>query len=1385
MSSVSLRPVRPSQFPTPRRLRSLRPDQAHMDSPLQQMPHSPSIQSDDGSARLGWMLPYGEPLSNGVGSGGHERGEEGSNGDTLNRSFLRMSRMCLLNDQEGNPTVMAVAGGVLAVGTREGRVGLFDRIKGWTGAVSVEGVITALAISSDKTFLAVGSSIGHIYLYDVARLSTPARHVVPVAPQAVATGRSEGHLKGSKILHLAFVGIRHTAVVSADECGLSFYHSLGKILGVSSNDTLRILGRYPDMPDEIRTKKQSVLAMATLPLGPVQHAADIHHFVALLTPSKMVLVGLKPTARTWYRQLSPDRDSQAVSGCLAWIPSTMAAQVSSATSHTGLIQPTLAYSFGRELQFIRLVSTGPNGGQVTVVEEKRWKWSHPSVIEAIQWLSPDFIVLYADAAMSLFDVRVGRCTEEQATVRPVSNTWIDEGQVDGAKTIVPSSVGSLKAHKGSLFILTPTEVVASSLISWADRILALVSTGNFLGAIELATSLLQDQGTGAGSRVGLPESFADQKPILSSRLLELMRASTTYAFSEDRMKDDMVNQRGGIDRTPLFEGLARVCAQACIALHDFSFLFDELFDIYSEAGIEAIFADQMETFIVSGQVRQLPIAVVQRLIIVRKRQGRFDLAERIIWNVDPTCLDLDQTISLCLEQGLHDALIYVYTTALHDFVGPIVELMPLIKAHDGDAYRIMSYLSISLIGLSYPNRQRLDEGQANLARSSLYAFLFSGRCVIWPLGAGGKLILTRDESEDDFAEPTFPYLSLLLDFDAEAFLDALDVALEDTWLDEGEMTRQEIVSILFDMVYSQQHGHVFIAIFLARNAPKFPQFIHLGPAQVETLLATLSVPLDQEDESETREDRQFAVECLLSAYRPAHTSDMLKRFELAGFVDILQRVYRSEGKWDKLAKMIVAGPPSQTSLDRVEEALRKSRKDAKVQTIVLQALPTLVDVDVKQCVSMVQKHMAARQVEAIRQLDRSPHRQLAYLSALLEMPDRKLANEDDECATRSLYIALVCSLEPQALVKALDARGQGYFDLQHVIEVTKGEGVMDGLLWARDRLSQTEQGLQEMEQYVAERHLVLRISNDADESVPSVGLEEEAGEAMEQIRTVVEMAVRICSERGEVHLWVQLLKAVIQLTHDTRDCPAFSFSRTLLEDTLSSFVSSSTAERTSFSSLFEQLVADGQGSTYAEVRTISDGMMAANMLRQELLSITNRLFDRDVHQELAQLVQQQRIGWRPASGHTVCSGCNLPCIGERRSAGRKRNRTSAPARIRSPFLEPLVSPRPDKGKGVVRESDEHRGNENGEEDDFFAAARSAHSSSPIDVFSVTPTHPPDEAVTSLQPGVDSRHSRDSSQQVDDEDDDEGPDGLEGGVLVCTNGEMWHRRCAPHYMLESP
>ena len=287
------------------------------------------------------------------------------------------------------------------------------------------GPVTAVALSYDHTFIAAGHATGYIQLYNLKHPHNPARSVPPLTLAIVATGRKEGHLQGSKIISIGFIAGRHTAIVSADNHGLAFFHSLGKVLFVEASDILRILGNYPVLPGDsarshpgsppkqdvlpFKSTRYAILSMAPLPLGTTTHPTDAYQIIALLTPTKLVVVGLRPTPRTWFK--CPREVHEGGSwkfrsktiGALSWFPSVSTSAANSEASENGKDAPTLpmlAFSWGCSLHILRVFEsrmkqnvTSPKSGKTTEMEvgivayEMFGKWSAVDDILALQWLN--------------------------------------------------------------------------------------------------------------------------------------------------------------------------------------------------------------------------------------------------------------------------------------------------------------------------------------------------------------------------------------------------------------------------------------------------------------------------------------------------------------------------------------------------------------------------------------------------------------------------------------------------------------------------------------------------------------------------------------------------------------------------------------------------------------------------------------------------------------------------------------------------------------------------------------------------------------------------------------------------------------------------------------
>ncbi|KDQ21722.1 hypothetical protein BOTBODRAFT_123565 [Botryobasidium botryosum FD-172 SS1] len=1305
----------------------------------------------------------------------------------------------------GVPTVMS-ANGLICVGTDIGRTFVFDfrqNLKCICGSeltAKTAGAVTALSLSLDHTFLAVGHALGHIYLYDLSNPQSPARTVEPASFKAVAAGRKEGHLPGVRITHLGFVGARHTAIVSADESGLAFYHSLGKMLFVEANDVLRILGTYPEegpapvpsdpqgsssrgpsrpsVPPTVRAandpsaprnprKNNAILAMASLPLGTLAHSTDSYHLVALLTPIKLVVVGLKPTPRTWFRRHRESvQDAEGPfakwRGCLAWYPSVSPdsdkerekdgdaegkKKKSKAKAGEGAsgTKPVLVYSWGRTLRLLRVseekiqkkVKDSKSGKTRTaelgkLVFEEVASWTVGADVLALQWLNINQVVVLTRTHLDVYDVRSLQRVEREAHEVPalVSAVYPSEAaplsvldQVDG--NIPYEDVShSVRVYKGKVFLLGKEELKVGTLYSWADRILALVDSGDFLVAMDLARAYYL--GEAPGNKNGLPDDPQALRDVVGSKLRELMIASSRYVFSEDRLTDGthVTPDNRGVDLTSLFEGLVSTCARASVALDDYDFLFDDLFERYLNNYITSIFLLQLEPFILDGTIRYVPPRITQKLIALHEDNKEFEKAERVIWHIDPECLDINQAIRLCQTHALYDALIYVYISALRDYVSPVVELLGLVRktrqyrrerallAEPPDdpavvsidetletlvpnAYKIFDYLADILSGLAYPSKEPMPRGEAVQAQSDVYTFLFYGRSSVWPAGEGGKLVLTADEEGGD--EPTYPYLRLLLRFDSEALLHALDIAFEDSYLnpESRHVNRQVIVNVILEILSSRDlpsDDMTFLRIFIARNAPKYPQFISLSPSALHGVLLGLTTDPDES----TCEDRQLAVEYLLSIYTPSEPDQILHLFEEAGFFRILRSMYRQERKWAYLITAHLRDPEFALdelfpSLDNILAQTSQSGGGSlsqDVTDVVMDALDELVIVGLEHTAALIDKHMPSFHTEVLEKLGQeAEEQQLAYLRYLIEpqlledrddatYPQRTSPSTRLDMASRTLYVSLLCKSDPPGVIRVLERTSAMFFDRDAVVEVCETAEVYDAVIWVLNRQEKVDEALTKLEEFDnAQAAQLARALISADDPPETV-----IAPILDRLTALARIGAQLCSERSyekgltgglsAEDMWYRLLRSQISVaqavsatqgenslmperplrTPLTPGFPAeplawktISALRSLVQESFSALMSRLSSRELSFPRLFKRLVDSSAAahpsakSLYTEFRIILTGMLDTYGSEGDLLIMTNRLVEHDLFETIEEYANARVKGWR--MGRMACRTC--------------------------------------------------------------------------------------------------------------------------------------------------
>lgn len=1014
----------------------------------------------------------------------------------------------------GSPTCLAVSAHVV-LGTSKGVILMFDYNQNLKmiigpGTKAVEsGAITSIAVSADHTTVGGGHADGSIFTWDTSRPARPFLHIPPLDAAQLPQRTTDGHVPGVAITHLGFLGTRHTALVSANDRGMAFSHLATRGTGSFGRTvkTTRILGRYPDAkppPSSKPLKPSTVLAFAPLPLGNIERATDTMGLTAMLTPYLLVLVSTTPIAQTQHKSARPKEVAahSAMTGCLAWFPAVKLKVPDPASGGT-VAKAKLVYCWSNVLTVLDVeeIPAEDKDKPSSLRFRARSRWKCEEAIVAVQWLGRSVLtVLTISQRLIVLEDRSMRMTEAFDLIgRHIYHAdlfskqlhalveLLDEEDTSMHGVVADAFYMSFKTYKNRIFLLGFNDVSIGSLSNWADRLIALMENGDYVGAIQLATSYY----TGDADKltVGLPEDTAVRHGMVRDKLMEIMSASLKYAFGRRKRNSAAADDNH-------LQDLAETCFTACQSLSETDFLFDEMYEWYEDAGVQGVFLETMEPYVLDRRIQTVPPAVVKAMVGHYVSKGWESRLEEMICHMETATLDLDQVTGLCKQHGLYDALIYVWNQALNDYITPLIEMLALLiplmreageeasadilnEEHSGvNALKIFPYLSYTLTGRIYPTGDLLDHEPSMKAKAELYWFLFSGKSIAWPKGSSNKRFLTRPAQPE---EPSFPYLRMVLKFDAPSFLSALNEAFEDSFLNDSPekqvnggargdlpeeqifgltVDRQYIVSILIEIMNPSDFAPedtIYLDMFIARNLPKYPQYLLLpGSALTKVLTGLCHYPGE-----DLADDAQLSAEYLLSVYQPPDLAALMPMFKTAGFYRILKRQYRLDKQYGKLVQTYFEDDNDQHGVfDCIAQCLVGQQKGLSkrqiqdVHQVLRENSKALVQLDPERAAKVIQSCAPELHDHLLQSVAGAPELQYNYLKAILETGAER--SEDFRASSeRELveqYVQLMCRFEPAhvsdyvGIVQATDLR------LEKLLPTMEETGVIDAavVLMARE-----------------------------------------------------------------------------------------------------------------------------------------------------------------------------------------------------------------------------------------------------------------------------------------------------------------------------------------------
>lgn len=1202
----------------------------------------------------------------------------------------------------------------------------------------------SLAISADHTAIASGHRNGSIFIWDTTRSSRPFLDIPHLDASQMQNRTVDGHVPDVLVTHLGFLGTRRTALVSADDRGMAFAHlatrgtgSLGRTV-----KTTRILGRYPDapLPPGKILKPSTVLALSSLPLGNVDRTTDTMGLTAMLTPYLLVIVSTTPTAQTQHKSSRPKEVAphSAMSGCLAWFPAVKL-KVPDPVTGSDISKVKLVYCWSNVLTVLDVeeVSAEDPNKPPTLKFRARSRWTCEEAIVAVQWLSRSVLtVLTITQRLIVLEDRSMRVTDGFDLIHKhiyhadrfsrqlhALVEQLDEEDTSMHGVVADAFYMSVKAYKSRLFLLGFDEVSIGTLSNWSDRLLALMEHGDHVGAIQLATSYY----TGDADKltVGLPEDAGLRHAMVKDKVIEVMSASLRYYFGQRKQNESS-------DDDDRLERLTDACFVASQSIGNVDFVFDDMYEWFEEGGAEGIFLEALEPYILDGSITIVPPTVIKAMVSHYVSQGWESRLEEMICHMETATLDLDQVTALCKQHGLYDALIYVWNQAIGDYITPLIDLLSLIvplldngefmssgnvmndEAIGVNAVKIFPYLSYSLTGRVYPTGEAMSEEASTRACAEIYWFLFSGNSITWPK-EGGKEFLTRPSNH---VEPSFPYLRLILKFDAPSFLSALNEAFEDSFLNEapekkanGDSTRdlpeeqifgqtvdrQYVVSILLEIMNATDYSPfdtIYLDMFIARNLPKFPQYLLFpGSTLTRVLLGLCNYPGD-----ELADDAQLSAEYLLSVYQPPDLEALMPLFKRAGFYRILKRVYKVERQYGKLVQAYFEDPRDKAAVfECISDCLRSHsgltpRQMQQVLEVVSANSRQLVELDPAKAATALESQGAGSHHEIIDSVDDTPELQYQYLRSLLEPEGRD--TEAEAAADRDLverYVRLMCRFDAAHVAEYVTAVQSRNLRLDKLLPTMEETGVIDAavMLMAHEGMVRDA-----MDRLVGHLETLESALQGLLGGVGETGLQWSAEELLKAMQKYVHVGIWLCQTHSkskqvngvqkqqkaepealspDEELWLSLIEATVQITRrltasittadsrpvtpesETGEVPLDgeklrSLLRSLVQHTFTALLTTTStpaspaarvapATNLSFLRILRAFLSRAAESSpsLADLRAVLSSIFSAYAYEQSILQLSNRLLDRSLFVSVNRSVELRQRGWRPRG--STCEGC--------------------------------------------------------------------------------------------------------------------------------------------------
>jgi hypothetical protein len=636
---------------------------------------------------------------------------------------------------------------------------------------------------------------------------------------------------------------------------------------------------------------------------------------------------------------------------------------------------------------------------------------------------------------------------------------------------------------------------------------------------------------------------------------------------------------------------------------------------------------------------------------------------------------------------------------------------------DVNALKMFPYLSYTLTGRVYPTGEAMSNEASAKASAEVYWFLFSGKTITWPKGSKTPF-LTRSRSQEP--EPSFPYLRLILKFEAPSFLSALNEAFEDSFLNEspekqgnGSITRdlpeeqifgltvdrQYIVSILLEIMNPNDfppEATIYLNMFIARNLPKFPQYLLFPGSTLNKVFAGLCEYPGQD----LAEDAQLSAEYLLSVYQPPDVDSLIPLFKKAGFYRILKRIYRVDKQFGKLVQAYFDDPDDR---DAAFQCIAKCllphslthRQLKQVKDVIRENAKQLIELDPESAAKTLATQDTELHQHILESAEDEPELQYTYLKTLLEPEKSGQEENGGPSATRDIqlieqYVRLMCRYDSAHVADYIGHVQSVNLSLDSLLPPMEETGVVDAAVKLMAQEGMVRDAMERLVRHLGTLESALQglLSHETRAEEEAQEIQGSAEELLGALQKYVHVGIWLCQDRTRAaaegtgkqknavgskrlsvdeEIWLTLIDATVQVTR--RLSPLFStllheeedgdfhnqmdnekllvLLRSLVQHTFTSLLtatsSSSKSEppetNLSFLRILREFLTRAASSSpsLADLRAVLASIFSAYAYEQSILELSNRLLERSLFSSVSRSVELRQRGWRPRA--STCEAC--------------------------------------------------------------------------------------------------------------------------------------------------